>query len=91
MTTVIDATFDGEVFRPTQPVQLRPNTPVRLTFEQAVLENEESDAQPPKLGEPYSFLKFAASLKLEGPPDWSANIDKYLYPETHGEDAKGAE
>jgi hypothetical protein len=84
MTTIIDATFDGEVFRPAQPVQIQPNTQVRLT-----IESPASD-QTPKLGEPYSSLKFAASLKLEGPPDWSANLDKYLYPDTHGEDAEGA-
>jgi predicted DNA-binding antitoxin AbrB/MazE fold protein len=71
MSTVIEATFDGEVFRPSQPVQLEPNTPVRLTIETA----------PPKTGKPYSFLDTLQSIKLEGPPDWSANIDKYLYGE----------
>jgi len=90
MTTVIDATFDGEVFRPTQPVELLPNTPVRLTIEHTTPDSTKTASDEPKLGEPYSFLKFAASLKLDGPPDWSANVDKYLYPETHGEDADGA-
>jgi hypothetical protein len=85
MTTVIDATFDGEVFRPSQPIRLEPNTQVRLTIESA-----RPESATPTLGEPYSFLKYAASLKLDGPPDWSANIDKYLYPDTHSEDAEGA-
>jgi predicted DNA-binding antitoxin AbrB/MazE fold protein len=85
VTTVIDATFDGEVFRPSQPVQLEPNTQVRLT-----VESSSSETTRPKLGEPYSSLKFAASLKLSGPADWSANIAKYLYPDTHREDPEGA-
>jgi len=76
MTTVIDATFDGTVFRPTQPVALQPNTPVRLTFEIAM--------QPQ--GKPLSSLDTLLSIKIEGPPDWSANLDKYLYPEPGGED-----
>jgi hypothetical protein len=87
MAIVIDATFDGEVFRPTQPVELQPNTPVRLTFE---ANSSQENAQPPGpvMGKPYSFFELARSMKLEGPPDWSANVDKYLYgEELHGEDA----
>jgi hypothetical protein len=33
MSTSIEATFDGKVFRPAGPVRLEPNTPVRLTIE----------------------------------------------------------
>lgn len=33
MSTLIDATFDGTVFRPVQPVPLEPNTSVWLTVE----------------------------------------------------------
>jgi hypothetical protein len=33
MSTTIDATFDGQVFRPAGPVRLKPNTSVRLTIE----------------------------------------------------------
>jgi hypothetical protein len=33
-----------------------------------------------------SFLKTAIGLKLVGPPDWSVNLDKYLY----GADAEHA-
>jgi predicted DNA-binding antitoxin AbrB/MazE fold protein len=76
MATVIDATFDGEVFRPSRPVNLQPNTPVRITIEETT----------PRLGEPYSSLRFMKSLKLEGPPDWSANLDKYLYGNPGGEE-----
>ena len=72
MTTTINATFDGSVFRPMEPVQLEPNSIVKLTVEQIL---------PGKTGQPYSSLDYLASLNLDGPPDWSANIDKYLYPE----------
>ncbi len=68
MATIIEATFDGKVFRPSGPVPLEPNTPVRLTIE----------ALP---APPASFLDTALSLNLDGPPDWASNLDKYLYEE----------
>ena len=88
MTTTIDATFDGEVSRPSQPVALEPNTPVKLTVETASPPKVD-DEQSAKTGKPYSFFEVARSLRIEdGPPDWSANIDKYLYGERlHSEDA----
>jgi hypothetical protein len=70
MATVIEATFDGTVFRPNGPVALKPNTAVRLTVE---------TLPPPK--EAASVLDVAESLNLEGPTDWSVNLDKYLYGE----------
>ena len=66
----IEATFDGQAFWPKEPVTLAPNTLVRLTVE------------PSQASEPASsstFLRTARSLKLDGPPDWSANLDAYLY------------
>ena len=92
MTTTIEATFDGEVFRPTQPVALEPNTPVTLTVETAA-PPKAADAATMKTGKPYAFFDVARSLQInDGPPDWSANIDKYLYgDELHGEDAGRAE
>jgi hypothetical protein len=33
MSTTIDATYDGQVFRPAGVVRLEPNTSVRLTIE----------------------------------------------------------
>ena len=38
------------------------------------------------LGEPYRFLKVLEEANLEGPPDWSANLDDYLY---HGKSYDG--
>ena len=81
MASVIEATYDGVVLRPDEPIELEPNTRVRIIIE-AVLPTEEAQA---------SFLDTALSLKLDGPPDWSANIDRYLYGDlsTDGtEDAK---
>jgi hypothetical protein len=71
MATTIEATFDGRVFRPTEPVSLPPNTTVRLTVE-------------PLPVRPTSFLRTARSLRLEGPPDWASNLDTYLYGEGAG-------
>jgi hypothetical protein len=68
MTTSIDATFDGNVFRPATPVQLSPNTPVRLTIETLPSQTHEAE----------SFLQAARAGKIEGPPDWASRLDDYL-------------
>jgi len=69
MLKTIDAVFDGKVFRPKAPPLLEPNTPVRLTFETVLPEAEQTT----------SFLQAARSLNLEGPADWSAKLETYLY------------
>ena len=69
MTQTLEAIFDGSVFRPDQPIELEPNTRVRITIEPATTSDKE----------PVSFLEVAESLNLEGPPDWSARLDEYLY------------
>lgn len=69
MTRTLEATFDGDVFRPDNPVELEPNTRVRITIERA----------KPAEQEPESFLRVARALKLEGPSDWSSRLDDYLY------------
>jgi hypothetical protein len=63
------ATFDGHVLRPDDLIELEPNTRVKITIE------TESDSKPKRK----SFLKTARSLKLEGPVDWSARLEDYLY------------
>ena len=73
MVEQIDATFDGIVFRPAEPVSLEPNTRVRITVE--------TPAPASSLGR-LSWTRLF-SLNLEGPADWSANLHRYLY----GEDA----
>ena len=70
MEQTLDAIFDGEVFRPAQSVDLEPDTKVELTLKVKNL---------PKTGKPYSSLEYMASLNLDGPSDFSRNIDEYLY------------
>lgn len=65
MTMSFHAVFDGEVLRPDEPLALAPNTRVLITIDT----KEEPMASPGK-----SFLETAASLNLEGPPDWSARL-----------------
>ncbi len=68
MVKTIEATYDGKVFRPDDPVGLEPNTHVRLTIE----------TDRPATGKAKSFLELARSLRLQGPPDWAVNIEAYL-------------
>jgi len=68
MTTTIEAVFDGEVLRPDQPLKLEPNTRVTLV----VTTPDTSDPEE-------SFLDTAMSMNLDGPEDWSENLDRYLY------------
>ena len=69
MSRTVEAIFDGEVLRPDEPLDLEPNTRVRVTVEEKL-------ANRPKNR---SFLRTARSLNLDGPPDWSERIDDYLY------------
>ena len=75
MSTTLYAMFDGEVLRPDQPLPFAPNTRLRVTVE------EEQPEQPPA-----SFLRTAQSLNVDGPPDWSARLDDYLYGEESDRD-----
>ena len=69
MSLTLEATFDGTVFHPIEPIKLMPNTHVRL-----VIEIVEENFEKPK-----SFLDVARSLNLRGPADWSSRVDDYLY------------
>jgi hypothetical protein len=75
MSTTIRATFDGEVFRPIDPIPLAPNTEVTITIETP------GEAEP----RPASFLDTALSLNLEGPTDLSERLHDYL----HGDKVPG--
>ncbi|MGI9036025.1 MAG: antitoxin family protein [Pyrinomonadaceae bacterium] len=89
MQLTLDATFDGEVFRPDEPVNLEPNTKVKVIFEEQTeklppAEMPKSNlklVETPKRGksEPYAFLEYLKSLNLDGPSDFSKNLDDYLY------------
>jgi len=69
MVKTIEAVYDGQVFRPNDPLTLEPNIRVRLT-----IETVQSDTEDAK-----SFLQVARSLNLDGPSDWAANLETYLY------------
>ncbi len=68
MGTVVDAIFDGSVFRPSGKVPLKPNTRVQITVE--------VDETQPECGE--SFLAVARSLKLQGPKNFCDSADSAL-------------
>ena len=69
MSKTIEAIFDGEVLRPDEPLELLPNTRVRLTIDKLTIDTNK----------PRSFLRTARSLDLQGPPDWSERMEEYLY------------
>ena len=66
MTVILEATFDGKVFRPLTAVDLPVNTRVQVMVEKPT---------------PASFLDVAEGLKLQGPSDWSVRVDDYLQTE----------
>ncbi len=70
MTKTLDAVFDGKVFLPDEPLELAPDTRVRITIE---------TADEPSAPAVASFLQTARALNLDGPPDWSARFEDYLY------------
>ena len=70
MDLTFEATFDGEVFRPTEKVDLEPNTKVKVTIEDELPQK--------KSGEPYSLLKYIQSVSIDAPPDYSTNFEQYL-------------
>ncbi|NMG82610.1 MAG: hypothetical protein GIS02_00170 [Methanosarcinales archaeon] len=69
MIKAVHAIFDGKVLHPEEPVDSEPNTHVRIAIE--IIEPVK-----PKVS---SFLQTARSLRLEGPADWSARFEDYLY------------
>ena len=69
MTKTLEATYDGEVIRFDEPLELEPNTRLLITIETWCKTAKKRR----------SFLQTAKSLNLEGPSDWSARIEDYLY------------
>lgn len=69
MSQTLEATFDGQVFRPIQTVELEPDTRVELVV----------TVKPAPPEKAKSFLRTARALKLKGPKDFSSRLDDYLY------------
>lgn len=79
MEKTVNATFDGEVFRPDEPVELASNTKVRLVIKETSKRAKPGRVPKKKTGKPYSFFEYARSLNLDLPSDYSVNLDEYLY------------
>lgn len=81
MELTFEATFDGEVFRPSEKVDLEPDTKVKVTVEEPKDEKKLKLVVMPKKGkgEPGSFIKYLRSVSIDAPPDYAKNIDEYLY------------
>lgn len=89
VTKTLYARFDGEALHPEEKLPLAPETRVLITVK---ADEEEKPSKPEvreeplgfdergeiKLGEPYSSLRYMASLKLKGPRDWSERWEDYL-------------
>jgi hypothetical protein len=71
MRVELNAIFDGKVLLPEEDVDLKPNTRVRVIIESTEPEEKKS----------LSFLNTALRLNLDGPYDWSARLEEYLYGE----------
>ena len=69
MGKTIEALYDGSVLWPVEPLTLEPNTRVWIVIQIVPLTTDT----------PLSFLRTARSLNLDGPSDWSANLENYLY------------
>jgi len=76
MVVKLNAIFDGKALLLEESLDLKPNTRVRVTIE----------STEPEAEKPLSFLNTARSLELDGPYDWSAKLEEYLYGEIN--DAK---
>ena len=50
-------------------------------IEAAEHDSQTTESDKPPLGAPYSSFHIALSMNLDGPPDWSARLDDYLYGE----------
>lgn len=79
MEKIIEATFDGEVFRPDEPIELASNARVKIILPDGPEKLELRTVKKEKTGRPYAFFEYLASLNLKGPEDWSTNLDDYLY------------
>ncbi|HZO88958.1 MAG TPA: antitoxin family protein [Chthonomonadaceae bacterium] len=69
MSQTVEAIFDGEVFRPETPLDLRPNTRYRITIE-SLADTSEADV--------WTLLGNLTG-SIEAPADWASEHDHYLY------------
>ena len=77
MTQTVTATYDGRDIHPDVPLPLPRDTRITLTW-QAERADPEPEAIENDVGAT-TFFDVARSIRIDGPPDWSARIDHYLY------------
>jgi AF2212-like len=71
MTKTIEAVFDGEILRPTSPLDLEPNTSYRISIELP---------SPTAAEAPNAWDELEARVgSVEAPRDWAGEHDHYLY------------
>jgi hypothetical protein len=80
MVWKVMATYDGSKFILDEPLPLEPGTRVLLTVH-AIADKSSGDSSPGT-----SFIDTARSMHLDGPSDWSARVDHYLYGPMVGDD-----
>lgn len=71
MTKTIQAVFDGEILRPTKPLDLEPNTKYSISIELP-------PAREDQAGNAWDELEALAG-SIEAPRDWAQEHDHYLY------------
>lgn len=76
MTIKLQAVFDGQVFRPLEPVSLQANTECDLTIETAPSPNEPADSE----GEVYALTAIAAMAVDMGVTDLADRHHEYAHP-----------
>lgn len=79
MEKILDATYDGEVFRPDEPIDLASNTKVKVIIEEKPKKLKLVEKPKKGKGEPYAFLRYARSVSIDAPLDFASNLDEYLY------------
>lgn len=74
MEKIVDATFDGQVFRPDEPIDLKPNTKAKIIIEEKLVGEKKKRSR-----KPYAWVDLALAANLDLPADYALNIDDYLY------------
>lgn len=77
MLQALEAIFDGTTLQMEEPLKLKAGTRVQIIVE-SILPDVEV--------QPRTFLQTAKSLRLQGEPDCSENVDQYLYGESSSGD-----
>jgi len=82
MAIVVEATYENGVLKPAEPLPLAEHEKVRVTVEGV---SPPAEHPPLNLAEFFDAIEAECGL-MEGPEDWAAEHDHYLYgAPKHGE------